>query len=414
MLPSPQSPFQSRLIWLAANGVAAAVLLALSVAAVWGLGRVLDLFAGVLWPLALAGVISYLLDPVVDFLERHKVRRARAIFCVFALALALFAALAGSVLPQAILEIRELVAKVPTYARRLETRMEEWVRNPPAPLRHILPVPETAPPDSLEEPGDSVESPTSGILGQTLDTETIQSAATLLARAGTKIGSWLLGQASRVASWFGVLAGLALAPVYAFYFLLEKRGIESRWVEYLPVARSEFRDELAFVIRSINDYLITFFRGQVLVAFCDGILYTAGFLLVGLPYAILLGVMATCLTMIPFVGAIITCIVALVIAFAQFGDWLHPLFVLGVFAFVQSIEGLLVAPRIMGDRVGLHPLTIIVAVMVGTTLFGGMLGGILAIPLTATLRVLMFRYVWQGRTAAEKNEGKPPPAPAHS
>jgi predicted PurR-regulated permease PerM len=71
--------------------------------------------------------------------------------------------------------------------------------------------------------------------------------------------------------------------------------------------------------------------------------------------------------------------------------------VLGIFSLVQALEGFVISPKIMGDRVGLHPLTIIIAVMVGTTLMGGILGGILAIPLTAALRVLMFRYVWKKR-----------------
>ena len=78
---------------------------------------------------------------------------------------------------------------------------------------------------------------------------------------------------------------MALVPVYAFYFLLEKRGISSRWTDYLPVADSGFKNELVFVLNSINNYLITFFRGQVLVAICDGMLYGTGFLIIGLPYA---------------------------------------------------------------------------------------------------------------------------------
>ena len=86
-------------------------------------------------------------------------------------------------------------------------------------------------------------------------------------------------------------------------------------------------------------------------------------------------------------GAIIICITALVIALVQFGDWLHPVLVLVVFAIVQTLEGVFISPRIMGGRVGLHPLTIIIAVMVGTTLLGGLLGGILAIPLTAAMKI---------------------------
>src|SRR5205814_1309536 len=161
-----------------------------------------------------------------------------------------------------------------------------------------------------------------------------------------EIGAWVIGQIGRVASWFGVLAGLALVPVYAFYFLLEKKAISSRWSDYLPLTDSRFKTELVFVLNSINNYLIAFFRGQVLVAICDGILYGIGFLLVGLPYALLIGVTAMVLTMIPFIGAIVTCAGALIIALVQFGDWLHPLLVLLVFGCVQALEGLVISPRI--------------------------------------------------------------------
>src|ERR1051325_9991746 len=130
-------------------------------------------------------------------------------------------------------------------------------------------------------------------------------------------------------------------------------------------------DEGVFVLNSINDYLISFFRGQVLVAVCDGILYTVGFTIIGLPYSVLIGVMATFLTIIPFLGAITTCVTALVIALVAFGDWQHPLGVLIVVSIVQALEGTVIQPKIMGDRVGLHPVTIIVALMVGTTLLGG-------------------------------------------
>jgi predicted PurR-regulated permease PerM len=204
-----------------------------------------------------------------------------------------------------------------------------------------------------------------------------------------------LKSVAKVASGFGLLAGLALIPVYAFYFLLEKRRIESRWRDYLPLRDSSAKDELVFVLESISQYLVAFFRGQLLVAICDAVLYTIGFLIVGLNYAFLLGFAAVFLTIIPFLGAIVICVTALTLAFVQFGDWPHPLMVLIVFVVVQTLEGLVVSPKIMGDRVGLHPLAIIIAVMTGTTLLGGILGGILAIPLAAALRVILFRYVWK-------------------
>jgi predicted PurR-regulated permease PerM len=141
--------------------------------------------------------------------------------------------------------------------------------------------------------------------------------------------------------------------------------------------------------------MVAFFRGQVLVALCNGVLYTIGFFIIGLDYAFLLGFLAVGLTMIPFLGAIINCIIALVLTAVQFSDWLHPLLVLVVFAIVQSLESFFITPKVMGHRVGLHPVVIIIAVMVGTTLFGGLLGGVLAIPVAAALRVVMFRYVWE-------------------
>src|SRR5262249_14853934 len=146
----------------------------------------------------------------------------------------------------------------------------------------------------------SAHSDTPSVWNKVFGKDAFKSAADWFAKAAPRFGSWFANQLSRVASFFGVLAGLALVPVYAFYFLLEKRGIESHWTDYLPVSKSEFKDELVFIIQAINDHLIAFFRGQVLVALCDGVCYMIGFLLIGLPYSALLGVMATFLTMIPF------------------------------------------------------------------------------------------------------------------
>jgi predicted PurR-regulated permease PerM len=192
-----------------------------------------------------------------------------------------------------------------------------------------------------------------------------------------------------------LVAGLALIPIYAFYFLLEKRRIESHWREYMPLRDSSAKSELIFLLDSISQYLVAFFRGQLLVAMCDAALYTIGFFLVGVSYAFLLGFAAVFLTMIPFLGSMVICITALLLAFVQYGDWQHPALVLAVFAVVQMLESLVISPKIMGNRVGLHPLVIIIAVMTGTTLLGGILGGVLAIPLAAALRVILFRYVWK-------------------
>jgi predicted PurR-regulated permease PerM len=406
----PPSPKQAQLIWLALTGLAVAALVGLVVALFWGLGQAIQILSPVLWPLAVAGVIAYLLDPVVDRLEQRGLSRVKAIVGVFGLALLILGVVFGSVIPQIVVETRQLAQRVPDYTARLESRVQHWIENPPPFVRRFFKsdVESSGLPGTVtntnefsglvttnELPVATTGTNSTPLLTGTLDKDTLQSATSWLTKMLPKAGRWFFGQVGKVAAWFGVIAGLALIPVYAFYLLLEKRGIESSWTDYLPVADSVFKDELVFVLSSINGYLIAFFRGQVLVALCDAILYTVGFLLIGLPYAVLLGATAVLLTMIPFLGAITLCTTALIIAFVQFGDWLHPLLVLAVFGVVQTLEGLFISPRIMHGRVGLHPLAIIIAVMAGTTLLGGLLGGILAIPLTAVLRVLMARYVWK-------------------
>ena len=376
---------QSRVIWFALTGLAVAAVIVLIVTAVWGLGRVLNLLSPVLWPLAIAAVVACLLSPVVDFFERKRIPRTRAIILVFVMAFVLVLAVLASVIPQVVVETGELAAKVPEYSQRLQTRITAFIAQPPEFLRHFLPAPQSVPGTDANPSGK--------------ENSALASATDWLTGSLPEMGSWLLKQVLKALSGFGLLAGLALIPVYAFYFLLEKRGIEKNWKDYLPLQDSRAKEELVFVLDAISGYLVAFFRGQVLVALCDAVLYTVGFLIVGVNYAFLLGFAAVLLTMIPFLGAIVICVTALTLSFVQYGDWQHPALVLVVFAVVQSLEGLVISPKIMGDRVGLHPLAIIIAVMAGTTLLGGILGGILAIPLAAALRVIMFRYVWKKRDA---------------
>jgi predicted PurR-regulated permease PerM len=401
-LPAPTEK-QARIIWLALTGVAIATIVALIVALVWGLGQVLDVMAPVIWPLAVAGVVACLLDPVVDFLVRRKVPRMRAITMVFTMALVLVVGLTASIVPQLVVQSQELAKKSSELTTQLPARAAELAANPPKwlpkqgaellkSLGGLVQTPGTNAPVVLAPTETSTDAP---VLLPSADESSLDSVANYFTKLLPRFGEWLGQVLGYVGTVFGIIAGLALIPIYAFYFLLEKQGINEQWRDYLPVQDSKFKDEAVFVINSINEYIVAFFRGQVLVAICDGILYTIGFILIGLPYALLLGVLATCLTIIPFLGAITTCVLALAISIVAFGDWQHPALVLAVFAVVQTLEGFVIQPKIMGDRVGLHPVTIIVALMVGTTLLGGILGGILAIPLAAVLRVLLARYIWR-------------------
>ena len=367
--PAPNER-QARILWVSVTALAVAVLLALLGLLFWGFGIVINRLSAVLLPLAVAGIIACLLDPVVEFFERSRMTRLRSIVLVFLLAIFLGLALGATILPQLLHEIGELVDRFPDYWKSLQTRFTGWLENSPR-----------------------------GIKARELWTE-----------HGAKIQEWVTGrlpvvwlwvttQAGKAANWLGFLVGLFLVPVYVFYFLLEKKRISANWTDYLPLQDSRLKQEAIFVIRSVNESLVVFFRGQVLVAMCVGALTAIGFFVIGLKYALLLGLLTGILGIIPYLGVMVSLVPAIALAVVQFGNW-QVLLVVLVFVLVQMAEGLFISPKIIGDRVGLHPLTIIIAVMIGTTLLGGILGGVLAIPLTAALRTLMFRYIWRQKQAA--------------
>src|ERR1019366_9240860 len=134
----PPNERQARVIWLALTGLAVAVLVGVVGALIWGLGHVLRMLSPVLWPIAVAGVIAYLLDPVVDFIERKGASRPRAILCVFGVVLVIVAALFGSVVPQLVNETRQLAARIPAYVARIQQRGEYWLSHPPDLVKRLL------------------------------------------------------------------------------------------------------------------------------------------------------------------------------------------------------------------------------------------------------------------------------------
>lgn len=411
---------QSKILWSSVTSLAVGILIVLVGLLVWSLGWIVNRLASVLIPLAIAGVLAYILDPVVDFLDRKIKSRTQSIFLVFALAVFLVLGLAATVLPRLATEVQSFTAQVPAYVSKLRERVDQFVAHPPTWFPHrFISAPPPPLPLTSQESTNVVNAPALPAESQDQSGLKLQSqlSDSLVGWTGKflpKLGSWVMDQLSFAASLAGLLAGLALVPVYLFYFLLEKNGIQQRWHEFLPIRESHVKNEVIFVLNSINDCLIVFFRGQVLVAMCVGTILAVGFSLVGLNYALLLGVMAGCLGVVPYLGVALSLIPAVTIAVAQFGDLWHPLGVLGVFAVAQMLEGLVISPKIIGDRVGLHPLTIIIAVMVGTTLLGGILGGVLAIPLTAAFRTLMFRYVWrqhQGTQALPESQPSESAAP---
>jgi predicted PurR-regulated permease PerM len=405
----PPSENQSRIIWYALTTLAIAAMTVVGIGVIWGIGKILNLLSPVLWPLAIGVVLAYLLDPSVNWLERRKIRRTWAIIIVFILLVCVVGGILASVIPQLIDETNTLVSKLPGLTARAQQVAENWGAGTPTPsgvgqntnssilihtpesgLERVTILPVT---NSPSHAGFSTNLPPP--ITASIHKQIISSAKNWLEQVLPKIGNWTLNLLSKATSLVDVALALILIPIYTFYFLREKREIKRHWTDYLPIRDSRIKDELIFILLAINQYMIAFFRGQVIVALIGGLLYTIGLLAIGLDYAFLVGFLAVILVMIPVVGATILCLLALILTAMQFGDWSHPLMVLMLFVVVQSLESFVYSPRIMGNRVGLHPLMVIIALMIGITLLGGILGGFLAIPLAAALRVLLFRYIWK-------------------
>ena len=402
MKPNAQPPGenQTRIIWFALTALAVAAIIGVTAGLVWGIGEILDLFSPVLWPLAIAAVLALLLDPGVKWLERRGIPRTWGIIIVFAVVVSIVGGVLASVIPQMVKETNRLVAKIPAYTTRAQQRLINWANAAAAPpqAQNTNSPPDTNSLPAQASPGDTSNSTTNSVAafptGQ-INSKILASATDWAGKIFSTVGSWLLTQLAKATALIDVAIALILIPICTFYFLREKTWIKAHWTDYLPVRDSRVKEEIIFVIESINQYMIAFFRGQVLVAICSGVLYTIGFLALGLDYAFILGFICLLLTMIPFLGPMVCCIMSLALTAMQFGDWFHPLMILVVFAVVVTLENFFYSPRIMGNRVGLHPLVIIVALMVGVTLLGGVLGGLLAIPLAAALRVILFRYIWK-------------------
>jgi len=202
----------------------------------------------------------------------------------------------------------------------------------------------------------------------------------------------------------GFLFSIIMVPIYLFFFLKERPAIERNWKDYLPLRASPLKDELAEALLEINGYIVAYFRGQLLVCLVDGALIGSALTILGLNFAPLIGVLVVVLTMIPYIGIVICWIPAVLIAAFQWGDFWHPLGVTVIFIVIQNLEGMFYAPRIVGNSMGLHPMTVIVSIFVWGLLIGGLLGPILAVPLTATIKVLLARYVWGRRLREHVSE----------
>jgi predicted PurR-regulated permease PerM len=401
------TPWQRKTLWSAITCVALVVIAAVIFCTVLVATRIVLFLQPLLLPVAIAGVLAYLLEPLVSWLARRGLPRLIAVIIVFAVFVSSGSLLILGIGPPVSFESQKFFTALPGYLERSWGLLDDFLENSVTKLPKLGPgQPDTNATSSGSPASISSSSPTATAApGNAFERyrqnpyvqQSLQyfkdQLPTLAQQSWTFIQTSLTG----VFGVFGYLFGLFIVPIYLFFFLKESPGIASSWSNFLPIRNSEFKDEVVTVLTEINGYLIAFFRGQLVVSLIDGTLVAAGLSIVGLQFGFLIGIFLACIGIIPYVGYAVCYIPAMIIAFVQFNDFAHPFWVTVVFVIVSQIDGMLVAPRVVGNSVGLHPITVIFSVFFWTLVFGGLVGAVLAIPLTATVKVLMQRYVWERR-----------------
>jgi predicted PurR-regulated permease PerM len=374
LIPSPLlGPTQRRIAAFALTLLAILGSAALLVGALIVIGQSISFFSSVLWPLAAAGVIALILRPIVDFLQRRlKLRRLAAVIILYGAFLLAFAGLLIAVLPPLIDQTVSFVAYLPTLWENaliyIRAHYPQWI----------------------------------DLVQRQLDNPTVRKVSEgLVAQAQALFGEALPTLRAAGGGLMGVLiffTHLVIIPVYLFFFLLARREPTHSLPAHLSFVRPSIREDIVFLVREFVSIIEAFFRGQLLIGLIMGALLALGFTIIGLRFGLFIGLVLGVLNIVPYLGTITGLAVALPLAFFQPDGGLKLVgLVLLVNLIVQSIESWVLTPKIMGAQTGLHPVVVIIAVFFWGTAFSGILGMLLAIPLTAFFvtawRLARFKYL---------------------
>lgn len=431
------TPWQRKMMWAALTAFCVVLLVVIVGTVIWTGANILSFLQPILIPVAIAGILTYLLDPLVTKMSRGTLTRTKAVVLLFAIAFFALGGLLGWLVPTISIQSANFAKQVPAYTEKARDRIVDLIyrfdqtfgvfggahgKSASTSLTNLLigpgsPSPQAQPtataaaslaaPQAMASASETIAPSPSKLT--TAERQRIQAYVEkqipTLQRALPTLAEKFWGILKQSIGGFlgvtGFLLSLILVPIYLFFLLKERPRIEKRWKDYLPLRASPFKDEVAEVLSEINKYITAYFRGQLLVCVVDGVLIGTALTLMGLNFAPLIGVMVVVLTMVPYLGIIICWVPAVLIAAFQWGDWAHPIWVTVIFIVIQNLEGIFYAPRIVGNYVGLHPMTVIVSIFVWGLIIGGVLGPLLAVPLTATIKVLLARYVWGRRLREE-------------
>ena len=307
-------------------------------------------------PFVYALILAYLLAPLVNHLERRGVNRVGAILFLYIVLAALLVLFVVGVLPLTITELDAFADMIPTYTKEASMRLNQMQRF----YSHCtLPV-------SLRKVVD----------------ETI-----------VRVGH-IRSVAEFIVSLFSHALAIVIAPILSFYMLRDLALIKDTFFALLPASESK---DIGHLLRELDAVLGGFIRGHLLVSLIVGVLSFIGLTLLRIDFALLIGIVAGVFDIIPYFGPVIGALPAVIIALLE--SPLKAFYVAVLFLMIHQLESTIISPKILGERVGLHPLTVIFVILVGGQL-AGIVGVLVAVPLTAGLKV--FLLFFRGQLLLEK------------
>ncbi|MFQ5444309.1 MAG: AI-2E family transporter, partial [Nitrospinales bacterium] len=203
----------------------------------------------------------------------------------------------------------------------------------------------------------------------------------------TSTTSFLWSSISSLVNILFMLFNLVIIPVAMFYLLRDFDEINKKLTDLIP---PRFRNLFVEIFHEIDDVLSNFIRGQLMVATMMAVFYCIGLYFIGTPLSLLIGILAGFANLVPYLGLVFGLLPAALMTFLQYQEWLPVLQVALLFGGVQAVEGFLITPRVVGDKLGLHPVVVMLAVLLGAEFFG-FLGIFLAVPVVAVFKVLVDR-----------------------
>jgi len=330
-------------------------------------GALLYFLAPVLTPFLIAALFSYLGDPLVDRLDRFNIPRAASVTLVFFVIFLIVILIPILFVPLIEQQISSLIARLPDYINWLQVNV----------------VPRLA--------------TMFGVSVSDLDLSQISKMVLQHWQQAGGIAANLFSSVKQSGLvMLAMIANLVLIPVVTFYLLRDWDILVSRVRGLIP---RKYEPDAVKLAKSADEVLASFLRGQLSVMFCLGTVYATGLWLVGLEIGILIGMIAGFVSFVPYLGFIVGIVLASSAAFMQFHEILPLVWVVVVFGIGQALEGMVLMPLLVGDKIGLHPVAVIFAVLAGGQLFG-FFGILVALPVAAVVMVLL-RYIHEHYVESE-------------